>query len=148
MNKEITDECVLRLLGLDGSGRISRRNYQQLRDAVDSLACCFQYKGTAQHAIFNIVRQRFGCHSTEIRECDLDEALALVAGLKKQVMRFVKVNADFQQEAIKRVFGMAGVAALEAGAEESLSKLPDPFEIPGPEPVVYGGNVVRFPGNA
>lgn len=147
MSREITDECVRSLLGLDASGKISRRRYRQLRDAVDRLASRFQYQGTAEHAIFNIVRQRFGCRATEIRECDLDDALELVADLEKHVRTYVKVNADFQVNAIKQVFGGAGVAALEEGAQEALSELCDPYELPDPPPINYSGNVVRFPGN-
>jgi len=141
---------LLRACGIPvPSDRIGPRSYRQLRDEVARLADAFRHKSGAQHAIFGVIRQKFGCRVTDLRERDLDEALKLLAVLKERVDRFVYARADFERRAMKRVFGAAGTAAvdeMEAGADEALSKLDDPFELPPPEPVVYGGNVVRFPG--
>lgn len=156
MKNEIGDDdvddvlrCLFRKLDARRrTGRIRPQSYMRLRNAVDRLASSFHLEYSARHAIFTLIRQKFGCRATELRESDLDGALELLADLEKHVQMYVNVRHDFESRAIKQVFGAAGVVALEAGAEETLAKLDAPFEVPAPMPPTYGGNVVRFPLNA
>lgn len=132
--------------------RMGAASYRRLRGAVHELARVFGHKTAAAHAIHGVIRQKFGCRVTDLRERDLEDALDLLAVLKERVGKFKSARHDFERRAMRRLFGADATAAAE-GAEfeddvdDALSKLDEPFELPSPEPIVYGGNVVRFPGH-
>lgn len=132
--------------------RMGSASSRRLRDAVHELARVFGHRTAASHAIHGVIRQKFGCRVTDLRERDLDDALKLLAVLKERVDKFQNARHEFERRAMRTLFG-ADAAATAEGADfegdvdDALSKLDEPFELPSPEPIVYGGNVVRFPGH-
>lgn len=132
--------------------RIGPASSRRLRDAVYELAREFGHETAAVHAIHGVIRQKFGCRVTDLRERDLEDALELLVVLKERVGKFVSARHDFERRAMRRLFGTDAIVAaegaeFEGGVDDALSKLDEPFELPLSEPIVYGGNVVRFPGH-
>lgn len=144
MNEETSDALLRRILEWTTNGKMSSRSYRRIRDEVYELAASFDREGSARHAIHDLIRRQYGCRVMELREGDLDDVLAFLAGLRPRIFQYREIRWKFEEAAIKQVFGAAGAAALEFAPEEELSKI-DPLEMPKPPPIVYGGNVVRFP---
>ena len=102
---------------------ISSGSYRRIRDAIYKHSEPFRLQSSAQCAIFRLIRQKFGCRVTELRESEAAEAMQFVAGLGKVVDEFNRVQLNFEQQAIRCIFGAAGIAALKEDAEAALAEL-------------------------
>jgi len=145
MSSEIDDAALREFINHMAARKMTSRSYRQIRDEVYELAGSFYFAGSARHAINDLIRRRFGCRVRELREADRDNVLAFLAELRPRICQCKDIRYKFEEVAIKRVFGAAGEAALDLAPEDELAEL-DPLEMPTPPPIVYGGNVVRFPG--
>lgn len=142
-----TDAFIAGILGLDPTGKIGPASYRAIRNKVYALAKPFRFSYGMQYAIYAAIRNRLGRRITELREADVPQVWAVLAEIEPVVARLYSALADVERNAIKKVFGPAGVEAVEGEARKAMAKL-EAVQIPEAPVPPGGGNVIRFPGAA